>query len=77
MICYVYQSNSLCGNFAYVLLHNYSLDFDQIRISILTLKNMKKSRGYGAQISETGVSVNHTFNAFGEFSMCHTSLPIT
>ena len=30
----------------------------------------KKSRGYGPQISETGVSVNHTFNVFGKFSMC-------
>ena len=37
----------------------------------------KKSRGYGAQISEMGVNVNHAFNVFGEFSMCHTSPPIT
>ena len=25
-----------------------------------------------AQISETGVFVNHTFNVLGEFSMCRT-----
>ena len=37
----------------------------------------KKLRGYAAQILETGVTVNHAFNVFGEFSMCHTSPPIT
>ena len=39
---------------------------------ILSKKNWKKSGGYGAQISETGVFVNHTFNIWGEFSMCQT-----
>ena len=63
----------MCANFAYVLLHNCLRDFGfcQIRISIFTLKKLKKkSRGYGAQISETGVSVDHTFDVFGEFSTC-------
>ena len=32
----------------------------------------KKSGGYGAQISEAGLFVSHTFNVLGEFSMCQT-----
>ena len=44
---------------------------------MFTLKKLKKSRGYEAQIPEMGVSVNHTFNVFRVFSICHTSPSIT
>ena len=36
-----------------------------------TSGGLKQPGGYGAQISETGVSVNHSLNIFGEFKMCH------
>ena len=71
----------MCAKFAFIWLNNYSIDFDQTSVKSRSvyslLKNWKKSRSYGAQISETGVSVTHTFNVFGEFSMCHTSPPTT
>ena len=44
---------------------------------IFSEKIEKKSGGYGAQILETGVFVNHTFNVFGEFSMCQTLTSIS
>ena len=71
MICQVYQSNLLCTNFACILLHNYSIKLlSNTNQYIHFLKIEKKSQDYGAQISETGVSVNHTFNVLEEFSMC-------
>ena len=52
-----FQSNPLCANFAYVLLNNYSIDFDQASVKsrsvYLVLKKLKKLGGYGAQLSET------------------------
>ena len=44
---------------------------------VLFEKVEKKSGGYGAQISETGVFVNHTFNVLEEFSMCQTLTSIS
>ena len=42
-----------------------------MKISLFTLKKLKKSGGYGTEISETGVPVIHTFNIFEESMMCH------
>ena len=33
--------------------------------------------GYGAQISDTGVFANHTFNVWGKFNMCQTLTSIS
>ena len=35
-------------------------------------EKIEKKLGYEAQISETGVFVNNTFNVLGKFSMCQT-----
>ena len=42
-----------------------------MKISLFTLKNLKKSGGYVTEISETGVPVIDTFNIFGESKICH------
>ena len=49
------------------------MDYDQTSVksrSVYSLLKMKK-KGYRARIFETGVSVNHAFNIFEEFKMCH------
>ena len=40
-------------------------------------EKLKKSGGYEAQVSKTGVFVNHTFNVLGEFSRCQTFTSIS
>ena len=79
-MCY-FRPDPLSTNFAYVFLNNYSIDFDQAfvksRSVYFVLKVEKKSGGYLAQILETLEFVNHTFNVFGEFSMCLTLINIS
>ena len=67
-MCY-FRSNPFCANFAYISLNNYSIDFDQASVKPRSVyfvwKSWKKSGGYGAQVSETGVFVSYTFNVLG------------
>ena len=66
-----FDQTQCCANSAYVFLNNYSIDFDQASVKSRSIdfvrKKLKKSVGYGAQITETGVFVNHTFNVLGNF----------
>ena len=76
-----FRSNPLCAKFAYVFLNNYSIDFDQTSVKSRSVyflwKNWKSSGVYGAQILETGVFVNHTFNVLGEFNKFRTLTSIS